>query len=373
MVDVEEPLCIEIEPHDCLETDGPLANRAREFALRFAERFCGGEEPRRRIQILSAPSPHVGLGTGTQLGIAVAAGLAASYGMGGLSVMDLARSVGRGKRSAVGTYGFAAGGLIVEAGKLPGESISPLVERVELPEFWRIVLICDCSQERMAGKAERLAFGRLPPVAPKVTQYLRKQVDDRILPGAKLADMDLFGEGLHDFGRAAGKCFAAVQGGAYASQRLAQLVKRIRGMGVRGVGQSSWGPTLFAFVDSRQKARSLARCLLEVSGGENRLAVSLARPNNSGARLQNGNKDFRNPESGIVLYTRHGCHLCDDALAVLRAHGCNPQVIEVESDPDLLARFDTCVPVVLIDGRMRFRGRVEPRLLKRILKARPEC
>ncbi|MCO6457697.1 MAG: glutaredoxin family protein [Pirellulaceae bacterium] len=71
----------------------------------------------------------------------------------------------------------------------------------------------------------------------------------------------------------------------------------------------------------------------------------------------------------IVLYTRQGCHLCDDALSLLRRHGLRPRLIDVDSQPDLRARFDTCVPVVEIDGKVRFRGRVNEVLLRRLLPA----
>lgn len=71
----------------------------------------------------------------------------------------------------------------------------------------------------------------------------------------------------------------------------------------------------------------------------------------------------------IVLYTRQGCHLCDDALILLQRHGLRPRLIDVDSEPDLRARFDTCVPVVEIDGKVRFRGRVSEVLLRRLLPA----
>jgi glutaredoxin len=70
----------------------------------------------------------------------------------------------------------------------------------------------------------------------------------------------------------------------------------------------------------------------------------------------------------VVLYTRQGCHLCDEALQVLLQHGLSPEMRDVDADPALRERFDTCVPVVEIDGRIRFRGRVEPMLLRRIVR-----
>ena len=84
------------------------------------------------------------------------------------------------------------------------------------------------------------------------------------------------------------------------------------------------------------------------------------------------NKDkLGNPEHAlprVVLYTRGGCHLCDDARQLLSEYGLVPECVDIDADPQLRAQFDTCVPVVEIDGRVRFRGRVEPVLLRRLIR-----
>lgn len=71
----------------------------------------------------------------------------------------------------------------------------------------------------------------------------------------------------------------------------------------------------------------------------------------------------------INLYTRKGCHLCDEALATLNQHGLEPKRIDIDEQPELFEKFDTCVPVVEIDGKVRFRGRVDEVLLRRLLHA----
>ena len=71
----------------------------------------------------------------------------------------------------------------------------------------------------------------------------------------------------------------------------------------------------------------------------------------------------------VVLYTRDGCHLCEEAQEVLSEFGISPTIMDIDADPILRERFDTCVPVVEIDGQIRFRGRVEPRLLRRIVRS----
>ncbi len=77
----------------------------------------------------------------------------------------------------------------------------------------------------------------------------------------------------------------------------------------------------------------------------------------------------------IVLYSRHGCHLCVEAEALLRERqrrfGYALAEIDVDANPELVKQYGECVPVVLVDGKLRFRGKVEPALLDRLLKASP--
>ena len=68
-----------------------------------------------------------------------------------------------------------------------------------------------------------------------------------------------------------------------------------------------------------------------------------------------------------ILYTRPGCHLCDDAKSLLRQNGLSPKEVNIDDDPSLVERYGLCIPVVVIAGRERFRGRVDPVLLRRIL------
>ena len=70
----------------------------------------------------------------------------------------------------------------------------------------------------------------------------------------------------------------------------------------------------------------------------------------------------------VLLFTRSGCHLCEEAEVILVRHGLAPQKIDVDANAELRQKYDTCVPVVVIDGKERFRGQVNEVLLKRLLK-----
>jgi len=275
-----------------LYTAGPLADRAREFACRWAQYAGISADPtqalRCRIEVHSAAPEHAGLGVGTQLALSVAAALTAWFARPPLPPAELAFAVGRGRRSAVGTYGFAAGGLVVEPGRLPDDPISPLECRLPLPESWRFVLLQPRADAGLSGAAEQTAFDQLPAVPDEVTAELWDELRQRMLPAAQAADFAQFSASVYRYGRLAGLCFAPVQGGPYNGPRLARLVDLVRGLDVAGVGQSSWGPTLFALLPGQQQAEEfVARLTAELQAPAEDLDVrlSITRPNNRGAEI----------------------------------------------------------------------------------------
>lgn len=238
-----------------------------------------------RIDIHAALPSHAGLGSGTQLGLAMAQGLALLAGEGTAGPAELARRVGRGLRSALGIHGFQRGGFLVEGGKLWPETISPLVARADFPAEWRIVLISPPDERGLAGADERRAFAALPPMPAATTDRLCRLVLMDLLPAVLEADFPACGEALYEFGRLVGESFAPVQGGTYASPTMAALVTHLRRSGVRGVGQSSWGPTLFALAPDATTARQLTTDLQT----DPRWATChflTAAPLNTGAALQ---------------------------------------------------------------------------------------
>jgi beta-ribofuranosylaminobenzene 5'-phosphate synthase len=246
--------------------EGPLAERALTFARRFAEGtrldLGDGDWPPHHLWIEWAAPEHAGLGTGSQLGLAVARALAVSWGLD-CDIDTLARRVGRGLRSALGAHGFERGGLLVEAGKSSADALAPLVVRLPFPDRWRLVLVLPTMEDRAAGLhgvSEVEAFARLAArsAAFNRTDALCRLVLLGLLPALVERDVEAFGEALHDFNAQVGEVFAPVQGGVYASPRIAELVAFVRREGVRGVGQSSWGPTVFAVVADDDRAAHLA-------------------------------------------------------------------------------------------------------------------
>ena len=103
-----------------------------------------------------------------------------------------------------------------------------------------------------------------------------------MIPALTQEDWRAFGESVYRYGYRAGDCFASVQGGPYNGPRLTALVEEIRALGIPGVGQSSWGPTLFCIVPDSATAESFVQELQRRHVGED-LDVQVTAADNQGA------------------------------------------------------------------------------------------
>jgi beta-ribofuranosylaminobenzene 5'-phosphate synthase len=266
---IQEPAVrLHVEAAPAWSAQGPQAERALAFAQQFLSTFptnVVGDPPRpHRIVIELCAPPHMGLGSGTQLGLAVAQALTLANHLGPLEVVDLARRVDRGRRSAIGIHGFALGGVLVEAGKRPSEHVAPLVARLPFPESWRIVLILPPWGKGLHGLAESQVFRDLAgPMDQSTTDALCRLVLLGMLPALVEQDLPAFGEALYDFNRRVGEAFRRVQGGRYSHAQTADVVAFVRRQGVSGVGQSSWGPAIFALTEDQEKGVDLSHRLRE--------------------------------------------------------------------------------------------------------------
>jgi len=69
----------------------------------------------------------------------------------------------------------------------------------------------------------------------------------------------------------------------------------------------------------------------------------------------------------ITLITRKNCHLCDEALSLLRALDVEPELRDVDEDGELYALYDWRVPVVMVDGRVVGEGRIDQDAIRKAL------
>jgi len=284
---VDEPaLRLTVTEAEGLEAVGPHEGRVRKFARRWSQWALDGRDPACRIEVVDAPRGHTGLGTGTQLALSVAAGLNAFFDRSCDSVGEFARSVGRGKRSPIGSYWFRHGGLVVCRGRTEDGVFSPLERQIALPGQWRFVVVCPHTGEGLSGVPETQAFRELPPVPQEVTDELLDELNGRMLPAAERDDIETFADSIFRFNERSGRCFAEKQGGGpYAGRRSTELVGLIRELGVVGIGQSSWGPTLFALTADQAAAESLVAELNRRTDCTD-VDVAIAAVNNKGAEVR---------------------------------------------------------------------------------------
>jgi beta-ribofuranosylaminobenzene 5'-phosphate synthase len=233
---------------------GPQAERAGAFARRAREAFGyhGGFE----VDVREAIPPHTGLGSGTKLGLAIARGVAELAGVSA-APEQLAEACGRGARSSVGAWTFAAPGLVVEAGVRDRDSISPLVVRHPMPDRWRCVLALPLGVEGLSGNAEDRFFSLLHADGSAIEPRVSRLVLTALLPGLVTEDIDEFGAALTEIQREIGSMFASQQGGVFHAQ-AAPVVEALHALGVGAVGQSSWGPTVYGIVESAARASDVA-------------------------------------------------------------------------------------------------------------------
>ena len=249
---------------DTLEVEGADAERAAGFARRFLA--AAGIARGARLRVHRTLPPHAGLGSGTQLALAVARALAELYGAAA-DAPALARAVGRAQRSAIGTWTFAGGGLVLEGGRRrEHDGVAPLLARLSFPPTWRCIVAVPTSAPGISGHAEDAAFAQLPPPPERDAERVAHLVLMALLPAVADGDLATFGAALSAIQAINGRWFAPVQGGTFAPGPSEELVRRMAEWGASGVGQSSWGPAVYGIVDGEQAGLTLAERVRGVLG-----------------------------------------------------------------------------------------------------------
>ncbi len=279
---------LRLQPAARLSIQNDASGRVQQFVQRWFD-YVREATPQRwdpdadftqlpvELTLLSCPPQHNGLGAGTQLALAVGQCLTRRFLSVDLTPVELARSVGRGLRSAVGTHGFFRGGLIVDRGKPSPQELGILDGAWQVPPEWRVVLILQQSEIGLHGAREIQAFQELPEIPPNTTAHLQNLTRSALVPAIAAADFAAFARALYEYGLTAGQCFTQVQGGPFASPAAAAWVERVRGWGIPGVGQSSWGPTLFAFTPDEEQAQWLQQKINSLGTAEITTQITAAQ------------------------------------------------------------------------------------------------
>jgi beta-RFAP synthase len=243
---------------DSISVTGSVAEISSDRALQCTQRLCRALNVPDTLAIdLHAVIPeHIGLGSGTQMALAIGMGLNHFYGLG-LSVREIATLTERGARSGIGIAVFEKGGLVLDGGRGPQTRTPPLLARMVVPESWRFILVFDQRGQGLHGEQELNAFKQLPVFPRSEAERLSYLLLMQALPAVAEGDLQQFGDVITQLQIAVGEHFAPVQGGVFTSVEVAAAVAFLQQQGAVACGQTSWGPTGFCAVEGPEYAESL--------------------------------------------------------------------------------------------------------------------
>ena len=261
---------------------GPSAKRAVKVAEKQATalKLQGGMH----MRLAQAIPEHAGLGSGTQMSLAVGLAMNKLYHLG-LVMEDVALLTERGARSGIGLGTFAAGGVVIDGGRGAQTLIPPVIARADFPEAWRILLIFDHAESGVHGAEEIEAFRSLPEFPADAAAMLCRRVLMQALPALAEHDLETFGAAIRELQERTGDYFAPAQSGRYASPLVTRVLQWLNDHGVACFGQSSWGPTGFAIFANEPEAKDFQQKLEAQFSHQATLEFMLCKGRNEGALL----------------------------------------------------------------------------------------
>jgi beta-ribofuranosylaminobenzene 5'-phosphate synthase len=276
---------LEAEKSQTLTVSGKKVELTRRLSTNFLEAY--GLKGKVSIYVEQAIPEHIGLGSGTQMALAVATAIARLFNVEE-SPYEFAAAMGRTAQSGVGTAVFEQGGIVLDGGKNtkePSQKIIPLICRLPFPDEWRFVVAIPKTKKGLSNEAEASAFKQLPPMALEQVGKICRLTLMKLLPAVTENDIKSFGEALTQIQCIVGDNFAQAQGGRFSSTPASQCIEFMLENGAYGSGQSSWGPTLYGIVKSGEakELETKIKAFLDSSVGGK---VFIAKASNQGANIK---------------------------------------------------------------------------------------
>ena len=199
-------IVIKADKSNKIETEGPHSEKAKDAAEKVLKHLKIDNGI--KISIEKAYPQHIGLGSGTQLSLAVGKAVCELYNQK-LSINEIAKTVERGGTSGIGTAAFEKGGFILDAGHstrekkdfLPSSASSakpaPILARYDFPD-WKIVLVVPKIRKQVHGKKEINIFQRFCPIDIGEVQKLTHLIMMKTLPAILEKDIQSFGQSIND-------------------------------------------------------------------------------------------------------------------------------------------------------------------------------
>ncbi len=282
---------LEAQQSETLAVTGEKSQQVKSLAKRFFNVYH--IKANANILVKQVIPEHVGLGSGTQLALAVATALAKLFNVKA-SAQELALAMGRARRSGIGTAVFEKGGFVVDGGKATKDgtyslkSVPPVIFRQPFPEEWTFVVAIPNVKRGLSKDEEIAAFKRLSPMLAEDVGRICRLIMMKLLPSLAEYDIKNFGEALTQIQIIVGTYFAQAQGGTYSSLAATDGIRLMQKLGVHGVGQSSWGPTFYGVCQNEKEAEEIQSkiemFLRNGVGGQ----VFATKANNKGVNIKVG-------------------------------------------------------------------------------------
>ncbi len=267
------------EKAESLIVTGAHSERVREAAERTLSHI--GASQKLKLDVLEAYDAHLGLGSGTQAMLGVGKAISELYGID-ISAHRLAQIMGRGGTSGIGTAAFERGGFIVDGGHstkektdfLPSSastaSPAPVIIRHEFPP-WKIALLMP-EGEKIHGTREVDIFKKYCPIPIEEVRKLTHLILMKLTPSVVEGDISTFGEGINDIQEVGFKKIEV----ALQSKKVRESLRKCQKHSY-GAGLSSFGPTLYSFIDDEDE-------FCEALQGSGKILITKA--DNGGARTE---------------------------------------------------------------------------------------
>jgi beta-ribofuranosylaminobenzene 5'-phosphate synthase len=210
-----------------------------------------GEKKVSPPNVVAKPPSHVGLGSTTQLALSIAKYYSILCNRR-YTVEKIALLTGRGEISGIGIHGFRLGGFIVDSGKnYSSQRVPKLLVRLGFPVEWNIILTIPVKKRGKTEDEERTIMEELD-TDKRTEEKLKIELFTRIIPGILSRDLNRFSKGVENIQRIMGEIFSPYQQGMFATEETGRLAQIMKDAGVRGVGQSSWGPLVYGFIPEKK-------------------------------------------------------------------------------------------------------------------------
>jgi len=200
-----------------------------------------------------------------------------------LETNDIANLYNRGQRSGTGISIFNQGGFVVDACK-KDRLIPRVMFKSKFPKDWRIILLNDIKLKGTSGKRENKFFSK-----SLLTNHKKLELSHillrGILPSIVYEDFQSFSKNLTEFQRNTAEFYREKQKGIFLSPEISNIIEYVKNYDNLGIGQSSWGPMSYIFVESKLHAKELLSIIQNKFNVYNNVQLNIVSPWNSGYKI----------------------------------------------------------------------------------------